>query len=95
MSIKNEQQVNTATQTTYPQKSQQILYTVDQFALAQPAFTAASLRNLIFKADSRQSSKGEIKGNGLIECGAIIRIGRKVLIHSEKFLEWVQQNGGK
>lgn len=74
---------------------QQTLYTVEQFATLQPAFTTAALRNLIFKAESRQSSKGTIPGNGLVECGAIIRVGRKVLIDDEKFLCWVrQQNGG-
>ena len=69
----------------------QTLYTVEQFARAEPAFTAAALRNLIFKAESRHSSKGEIPGNGLIECGAIVRRGRKVMIHLERFLEWVQK----
>lgn len=69
----------------------QTLYTVEQFAAAEPAFTAAALRNLIFKAEPRQSSKGEIPGNGLIECGAIVRRGRKVMIHRERFLDWVQK----
>lgn len=67
----------------------QTLYTVEQFAKAEPAFTAAALRNLIFKAEVRQSSKGEIAGNGLLKCGAVVRRGRKVLIHRERFLEWV------
>lgn len=70
---------------------QQTLYTVGQFAKVEPAFTAAALRNLIFKAEPRHSSKGEIPGNGLIECGAIIRRGRKVMIHRERFLGWVQK----
>ena len=65
------------------------LYTVDQFAAAQPAFTPAALRNLIFKAEPRQSSRGEIPGNGLLECGAVVRIGRKVLIDANRFLDWV------
>ena len=65
------------------------LYTVEQFAAAQPAFTPAALRNLIFKAEPRYSSKGKIAGNGLIECGAVIRIGRKVLISAPRFIEWV------
>ena len=69
----------------------QTLFTVAQFAKAEPAFTAASLRNLIFKAEPRQSTKGDIQGNGLIECGAIVRRGRKVMIHRERFLEWVQK----
>ena len=65
-----------------------MLYTVEQFAKAEPAFTAAALRNLIFKAEPRHSSKGEISGNGLIEAGAIVRRGRKVMIHRERFLDW-------
>ena len=69
----------------------QTLYTVEQFAQIEPAFTAASLRNLIFKAEPRHSSKGEIPGNGLIESGAIIRRGRKVILHRERFLDWVQR----
>jgi hypothetical protein len=66
----------------------QTLYTVEQFAQAEPAFTAAALRNLIFKAEPRHSSKGEICGNGLLECGAIVRRGRKVMIHRERFMAW-------
>jgi hypothetical protein len=66
------------------------LYTVKQFPLAHPAFTASSLRNLIFNAAPRYSSKGEVPGNGLLECGAIIRLGRKILIDERAFLEWVR-----
>ena len=69
----------------------QTLYTIEQFATAQPAFSAAALRNLIFKAEARQSTKGTIPGNGLIECGAIVRIGRKVLIDEDRFFEWVRR----
>lgn len=69
----------------------QTLFTVEQFAAAQPAFTCAALRNLIFKAEPRHSSKGEILGNGLLECGAIVRIGRKVLIDEARFFAWVQE----
>jgi len=76
----------------YPEISpSQTLYTVEQFARAEPAFTPAALRNLIFKAEPRQSTKGEIPGNGLIQCGAIVRHGRKVMIHRERFLDWVQK----
>ena len=69
----------------------QTFFTVGQFATAEPAFTAAALRNLIFKATPRHSSKGEIRGNGLIESGAIVRSGKKVLIHRECFLQWVRK----
>ena len=75
---------------------QPTLFTVKQFSAKQQAFTEPALRNLIFKAETRQSSKGEIPGNGLIECGAIIRVGRKVIIDDAKFLNWVRlQNGVK
>ena len=74
-----------------PARREPALYTVHQFAEIEPAFTQAALRNLIFKAEPRQSSKGPIPGNGLIEYGAIIRTGRKVMIHRERFLAWVQK----
>ena len=66
--------------------------TVQQFSLNNPAFTQASLRNLIFKSNRRQSTQGIIKGNGLIESGAVVRIGRKVLIHEERFFHWIESH---
>ena len=71
------------------------LFTVEQFAVRQPAFTEAALRNMIFKAESRHCSKGEIPGNGLLECGAIIRLGRKVLIDEALFVDWVRTQAGR
>ena len=68
-----------------------VLLTVRQFSERNPAFTEASLRNLIFKAQSRQSSKGVIPGNGLVECGAIIRISRKILVNEKRFFEWINK----
>ena len=65
------------------------VFTVRQFAERNPAFSQAAMRNLVFKADPGHSSKGEIPGNGLIEAGAVIRIGRKVLIDEEAFFAWV------
>ncbi len=83
--------ITAAIHAAYPEiPPHQTLYTVEQFAKVEPAFTPAALRNLIFKAEPRHSSKGEIPGNGLIECGAIIRCGRKVTIHRQRFLKWVQ-----
>lgn len=70
------------------------LFTVAQFAERNPAFTQAALRNLIFKADQRLSSEGVIPGNGLIEAGALIRVGRKVLLNEERFLVWVEEQSG-
>jgi len=76
-----------------------VFLTVEQFSERNPAFTPAALRNLIFKADERQSTKGPIPGNGLIESGAIVRVGRKVLIVESRFFGWIdaqqkQLNGG-
>lgn len=56
------------------------LSTVNQFTAKQPAFTIGGLRALIFNENS----------NGLAKSGAIVRIGRKVLICDEKFLGWVE-----
>ena len=64
--------------------------TVRQFSERNPAFTEPSVRNLIFKAYPRSSSIGTIPGNGLIEAGAIVRIGRKVLISEQRFFAWVE-----
>jgi hypothetical protein len=71
-------------------------HTTKQFSDKYPAFTEASLRNLIFKAERRHSTNGEIPGNGLIEAGAVVRIGRRVLIDEERFFDWVRhQNAGR
>lgn len=64
--------------------------TVRQFSQKNPAFSESSLRYMIFYAGERQNAKGESKCNGLLEAGAIVRIGRKVLIDEDKFLAWVQ-----
>ena len=70
------------------------LLTVRQFAEKHPAFSQGSLRNLIFLAESRASSKGHIPGNGLDV--ALVRIGRKLLIDEAKFFNWIDaQQGGK
>ncbi len=61
------------------------LLTVSQFCTDNPAFTEGGLRWLIFHEHA----------NGLAESGAIVRIGRKVLIDSDKFFAWVMaQSGG-
>lgn len=58
-----------------------IIYsTVNQFSEKHPAFTRGGLRALIFSASS----------NGLAKAGAIVRIGRRVLIDEEKFFGWVK-----
>lgn len=88
--------ITSALHQTFPTIEQRPIFkTVEQFSSNNPAFTTSALRNLIFKADERHTTIGVIKGNGLIETGALIRIGRKVLIDENRFYAWVQnQNVG-
>lgn len=57
-----------------------VLNNVKQHAAKNPAFTEAALRMLIFNAQQ----------NGLADAGAIVRIGRKVLINEEKWFAWIE-----
>jgi hypothetical protein len=57
----------------------QYLFTVAQLIAKHPAFKTGGLRSLIFNEHQ----------NGLAKTGAIIRIGRKVLIDENKFFAWV------
>jgi hypothetical protein len=67
--------------------TQQNWLTVKLLSQATPAFSAAAIRNLVFNATDRKTSKGIIKGNGLAP--HIRRIGAKVLISHEGFLSWI------
>ena len=59
--------------------------TVKQFSRDNPAFSEGGLRWQIFNENT----------SGLKESGAIVRMGRKVLIDEDKFHEWlVIQNQG-
>lgn len=60
------------------------LKTVKQFCQDNPAFAVGGVRWQIFNE----------KTNGLAESGAVIRMGRKVLIDEDKYLEWVVFQGG-
>ncbi len=55
------------------------LQTVPQFAENNPAFPEGGLRWQIFNEEK----------NGLKASGAIVRIGRKVLIDSDRYFKWV------
>ena len=55
------------------------LSNVNQFSEKYPAFTSGGLRWHIFNA----------KQNGLQDTGAIIRIGRSVLIDEDRFFNWI------
>jgi hypothetical protein len=66
------------------------LRTVSQFAEQWQAWTRPALRNLILNARDRLNSRGEkIAGNGLEEAGAVIRLGRRVLIDERAFFRWL------
>ena len=66
------------------------LFTVREFSEKHPCFSQASLRQLIFHASLRYGAHGKlILGNGLNDAGAILRIGRRVLINEEAFFTWV------
>lgn len=75
-------------QTTNPAKSLNDSWlTIKLLAQAEPAFTEAAIRNQVFNAADRQSSKGKIPGNGLAP--HIRRIGAKVVINHGGFLAWI------
>lgn len=52
---------------------------VSQFSEKHPVFTLGSIRSLIFNEHT----------NGLADSGAIVRIGKRVLILEPKFFAWV------
>lgn len=57
------------------------------------AFTPASIRHYVFESKPRKDSRGRpLPTNGLDEAGAIIRVGRKVLIDLDAFDAWVQSH---
>ena len=56
------------------------LLTVKQFVNKDQAFTEGGIRFQIFNE----------KTNGLKESGAIVRMGRKVLINEEKYFQWLE-----
>lgn len=64
------------------------LLTVRQFAAKHPAFSEGSLRWLIFQANSKVSNNDNPSGIDLDE--AIIRVGRRVLIHENKFFACIE-----
>ncbi len=75
------------TQDTQAAATMAFIYsTVKQFCQRHQAFSEGGIRHNIFYE----------KANGLAESGAIIRIGRKILINESKFFTWVEsQNKGE
>lgn len=76
------------TQNNLSDEQQTYLYcylTVEQFLKKYLAFTKGGLRSLIFNESK----------NGLAKSGALVRIGRKILIDETKFFSWIEsQNKG-
>jgi hypothetical protein len=60
------------------------LLTVRQFAEKHPAIPIGGIRWQIFNEET----------NGLKESGAIIRVGRKVLIDEARYFAWVDASNG-
>jgi hypothetical protein len=59
--------------------------TVKQFAQKHPAFPEGGLRHKIFHAEQ----------NGLSKSGAILKDGRKVLLHETRFFDWLENGRRK
>ena len=57
-----------------------VYFTVKQFCKRHQAFTEGGIRHNIFHE----------KTNGLSKSGAIVRVGRKVLINESKFFRWLE-----
>ncbi|MDD5227806.1 MAG: hypothetical protein PHN45_09490 [Methylococcales bacterium] len=61
------------------------LLNVPQLAQKQPALTVGGVRAWIFNEEK----------NGLKDSGAIIRIGKKLMIDEDKFFAWIEAQGAK
>lgn len=60
-----------------------VLYTVNGMVEAEPALTVGGLRDDLLHR----------RTNGLAESGAVIRRGRLLLLHREKYLAWLLARG--
>jgi hypothetical protein len=59
-----------------------VLLTVRQLAETQPALTVGGIRWDLFNRDQ----------NGLVQAGAIIKRGRKILIDPDRYMGWLDSN---
>ena len=57
-----------------------LFLTVKQFSTKHPAFPVGGLRHRIFHEQQ----------NGLAASGTIVRNGRRVLIHEQRFFAWLE-----
>lgn len=60
------------------------LLTIPQFCDKNAAFSKGGLRSLIF-----------YKGQEAEKAGAIVRVGRRVLISEGEFLAWIKSGGAR
>ena len=64
--------------------------TVKQFCEKWPAWSPAAVRSLILHAYGHKARNGKLyPPNGLGDSGALIRLGRRVLIDEEKWFAWI------
>ena len=71
------------------------LLSVREFGQKHSTFSQATLRHLIFYSEPRKGARGhEIPGNGMKEAGAILRVGSKVLLHEQRFFNWIDRSNG-
>lgn len=61
-----------------------ILSSVSLFCKRHPAFTPGGMRHHLFYREQ----------NGLSASGAVIKLGRKILIDETVFFRWVKAQGG-
>ena len=69
------------------------LKSIKELAAMDPQFSEAALRYHVHRAYARTTKHGEfLPANGLGEAGAVVRIGRRVLLDVDKFYAWVASN---
>jgi len=83
---------------TFTEPPPRRLFTLAKFAERHSGMTTLpALTNQVFKAKTRQSTKGEVPGNGMEEAGAVVRLAGRVLIDEDAYFRWVdsQQSRGQ
>jgi hypothetical protein len=71
------------------------LFTLPKFAERHASFlTLPALTNQVFKSRSRESTKGAIPGNGMLDHGAIVRLNGRVLIDEDRYFRWLDAKQG-
>jgi hypothetical protein len=73
----------TAATQAAPPTASPTLYTVRDLARVEPALTVGGLRDDLFHRTT----------NGLQQSGAVIRRGRRLLIHRETYMQWLMSRG--